>query len=175
MRNTTMKNVIKISVLSALLIGMTVDVSAQQQNRNQNKANADCQGQMMNRADRQGQNQQRMMTQLNLTDEQRAKVEEIHLNGQKGMIPLRNNIQEKNAQLRTLKMSNDYDEAAANALIEEIGELRTAMMAMRTGHQQQVREVLTEEQLIKFNAMVQRRGPGQRGQQMRNNRNCGSL
>lgn len=166
-----MKNIIKISVLSALLIGLTVDASAQQQNRMQNKANGDCQGQMMNRADRQGQNQQRMMAQLNLSEEQRAKIEQIHINGQKGMIPLRNNIQEKNAQLRSLKMSNEYDEEAANALIEEIGELRTAMMTMRTGHQQQVRQVLTEEQRVKFDTMIQRRGLNQRGQRMKNNGN----
>lgn len=169
-----MKNILKISVLSALLIGLTVDVFAQQQNRKmQNRANGDCQGQMMNRGDKQGQNQQRMMTQLNLTDEQRAKVEEIHLNGQKGMIPLRNNIQEKNAQLRTLRMSDDYDEAAVNALIDEIGELRTAMMAMRTGHQQQVRELLTEEQRIKFDSMQQMRGPKQQGQRMNKNNKRG--
>jgi Spy/CpxP family protein refolding chaperone len=169
-----MKNIIKFSVLSALLIGLTVDVSAQQQNRRmQNQAKGDCQGQMMNRADRQGQNQQRMMTQLNLTDEQRDKVEEIHLNGQKGMLPLRNNIQEKNAQLRTLRTSADYDEAAVNALIEEIGELRTAMMAMRTGHQQQIREILTEEQRIKFDTMQQMRGPKQQGQRMNKNNRRG--
>ncbi len=169
-----MKNILKISILSALLIGLTVDVSAQQQNRKmQNRANGDCQGQMMNRGDKQGQNQQRMMTQLNLTDEQRAKVEKIHLNGQKGMIPLRNNIQEKNAQLRTLRMSDDYDEAAVNALIEEIGELRTAMMAMRTGHQQQIREILTEEQRIKFDSMQQLRGPKQKGQRMNKNNRKG--
>lgn len=165
-----MKNILKISILSALLIGLTVDVSAQQQNRKmQNRANGDCQGQMMNRSNKQDQNQQRMMTQLNLTDEQRAKVEEIHLNGQKGMIPLRNNIQEKNAQLRTLRMSDDYDEAAVNALIEEIGELRTAMMAMRTGHQQQIREILTEEQRIKFDSMQQMRGTKQQSQRMNKN------
>jgi len=169
-----MKNILKISILSALLIGLTVDVSAQQQNRKmQNRANGDCQGQMMNRGDKQGQNQQRMMTQLNLTDEQRAKVEEIHLNGQKGMIPLRNNIQEKNAQLRTLRMSDDYDEAAVNALIEEIGELRTAMMAMRTGHQQQIREILTEEQRIKFDSMQQMRGTKQQSQRMNKNNRKG--
>jgi Spy/CpxP family protein refolding chaperone len=169
-----MKNIIKFSVLSALLIGLTVDVSAQQQNRRmQDQAKGDCQGQMMNRADRQGQNQQRMMTQLNLTDEQRDKVEEIHLNGQKGMLPLRNNIQEKNVQLRTLRTSADYDEAAVNALIEEIGELRTAMMAMRTGHQQQIREILTEEQRIKFDTMQQMRGPKQQGQRMNKNNRRG--
>lgn len=161
-----MKNIIKISVLSALLIGLTVDVSAQQNRRMQNQTKGDCQGQMMNRADRQGQNQQRMMNQLNLTDEQRVKVEEIHLNGQKGMIPLRNNIQEKNARLRTLRTSADYDEAEVNALIEEIGELRTAMMAMRTAHQQKIREILTEEQRIKFDTMQQMRGPKQQGQRM---------
>lgn len=165
-----MKIILKFFVLSALLIGLTVDVSAQQQNRRlQNQAKGDCQGQMMNRSERQGQNQQRMMTQLNLTDEQRSKVEEIHLNGQKGMIPLRNNIQEKNAQLRTLRTSADYDEAAVNALIEEIGELRTAMMAMRTGHQQQIREILTDEQRIKFDTMQQMRGPKQQGQRMNKN------
>ncbi|MFP8489235.1 Spy/CpxP family protein refolding chaperone [Gracilimonas sp. Q87] len=168
-----MKNILKISVLSALLIGLTVDVSAQQRNKMQKNANGDCQGQIMNRADRQGQNMQRMMTQLNLTDDQKAKVEEIHLNGQKGMIPLRNNMQKKNAKLRTLKMSDNYDEDAVNALIEEIGELRTAMMAMRTGHQQQIRKILTEEQRIKFDTMQQKRGPRQQGQRMNKNNRQG--
>lgn len=167
-----MKSILKISILSALLVGLTVDVSAQQQNRRaQNQAKGDCQGQMMNRTDRQGPNFERMMTRLNLTEQQRTQIEEIHLNGQKGMIPLRNNLQEKNAQLRTLKMSEEYDEAAVNTLIEEIGELRTAMMAMRTGHQQQIRNILNEEQRIKFDTMMQLRGPKQQGPRInRNNR-----
>jgi Spy/CpxP family protein refolding chaperone len=150
-----MKNIIKVSVLSTLLIVLTIDVSAQQRNKMQNRAKGDSQEQMMNRAERQGQNQHRMLAKLNLTDEQRAKVEEIHLKGQKGMIPLRNNIQEKNAQLRTLRMADDYDEDAVHALIEEIGKLKTAMMVMRTSHQQQIRELLTEEQRIKFDVHQQ--------------------
>ncbi|HET8864992.1 MAG TPA: Spy/CpxP family protein refolding chaperone [Gracilimonas sp.] len=161
-----MKNNIKVSVLTVLLIGLTVDVSAQQVNRMQDKAKGDQQGQMMNRADRQGQNHRHMMTQLNLTNEQKEKIGEIRLNGQKGMIPLRNNMQEKNAQLRTLKMSYDYDEAAVNALIEEIGELRTAMMTMRTARQQEVREVLDEGQRIKFDTMIQFLGAKQQGSRM---------
>ena len=110
---------------------------------------------MMNRGDRQDQNHQRMMIRLNLTEEQKTKIEEIHLNGQKAMIPLRHKIREKNAQLRRLKMSEEYDETAVNVLIEEIGELRTAMMVMRTAHMQQVRELLTPEQRIKFDAHQQ--------------------
>lgn len=145
-----MKHIIKVFVLSALLIGLTVDVSAQQRNNIQDKAKGNCQGQMMDRTDRQGSHQQRMITLLNLSDEQKAKVQEIHLNGQKGMIILRNKIQEKNAQLRTLRMSDDYDEAAVNALIQEIGEFRTAMMTMRTAHQQQIRDLLNDDQRLKF-------------------------
>ncbi|MFD2531964.1 Spy/CpxP family protein refolding chaperone [Gracilimonas halophila] len=150
-----MKNNIKVSVLSALLIVLTFDVSAQQRNKMQGQVKANCQEQMLNRTDRQGQNQQRMMSRLNLTSEQKAQVEEIHLNGQKGMIILRNKMQEKNALLRSLRMSEEYDETAVNVLIEEIGELRTAMMVMRTAHMQQVRELLTPEQRIKFDAHQQ--------------------
>jgi Spy/CpxP family protein refolding chaperone len=91
-----------------------------------------------------------MMKRLDLTDKQKEQVQEIHLNGQQAMLPIRNQLREEMARLRTLTTSENYDQDAVQKTIQTIADLRADMMLEQVSHHQEVRSVLTEEQRIKF-------------------------
>lgn len=147
-----MKTILKFSVLTALILTLSLSANAQQRANNSEKPRGDRQEQMKKmQADR----QQRMMSILDLSAEQRDQVKEVRLNNQKGMLPFRNAMQEKNAKLRTLTTADNYDEEAVKELISEIADLRSAMLTMQIAHRQQIRELLTEEQRIKFDTFRQ--------------------
>lgn len=92
----------------------------------------------------------------NLTDEQKEQIKAIRLNGQKEALPLRNELMEKKARLRTLTTSEDYNENSVNNTIDDISELEASLMKLRQNHRQEVREILTEEQRIVFDSASQR-------------------
>lgn len=148
-----MKSILKLSVLTALILGLSISTSAQQRSNDADRPRIDRQEQMKKmRANQQQHRPARMMMRLNLNEEQRKQIEEIRLSGQKEMLPLRNLLREKNARLRTLTTSDNYDENAVDQIVDEISEIRADMLSMRITHRQQIREILTEEQRIKFDA-----------------------
>ncbi len=73
------------------------------------------------------------------------------------MLPLRNQIREKNARLSTLTTSENYDKDKVNALVKEIGDLRTQMMMTKVEHRQEIRSLLNEEQQINFDLLRQKK------------------
>jgi len=93
-----------------------------------------------------------MMNLPDLTDEQRTQIRDIMLNTRKEMLPIQNELREKQAQLRTLTTGENIDMDAANTVIEEIGALRTEMMKNRIASRQEIRNLLTEEQRIIFDS-----------------------
>ena len=144
-----MKTLSRSVAFTALILALSFSATAQQRNNMGMRPNGKM-GQMQPCQAKQGTQHQRMMGMLNLTDDQQEQIQTIHLNGQKAMLPMRTQIQEKNAQLLTLTLSDDYDEADAKNLINEIADLHTAMLTMRISHQQQIRNLLTDEQRVKF-------------------------
>lgn len=87
-----------------------------------------------------------------LTEEQTEQMKELRVEHWKAVQPLRNQIGEKRARLRTLSTSDKVDMAGINRVIEDIGKMRTQMMKERARHRQDVRELLTEEQRVMFDA-----------------------
>lgn len=83
-----------------------------------------------------------------LTDQQKEQIQSIALNNHEAMIPLRNQMQEKRARLRTLSTGNTIDQEAADKVIEEIGSLRVAMMKHRFDTRMKIRTLLNEEQKV---------------------------
>lgn len=114
----------------------------------------------------------KMMALLDLTDEQSAKVEKLHQANQKASLAIRNQINEKEARLRTLTTGDDVNINAASKVVKEIGDLKTSLELLKLNTHNSVRELLTDEQKIKFDTMPKQQGVG-RGNQtngMRNNR-----
>lgn len=99
-----------------------------------------------------------MMNLPDLTDEQRTQIRNIMLNTRKEMLPIQNELREKQAQLRTLTTGENIDMEAANTVIEEIGALRTKMMKNRITSRQEIRNLLTEEQRIIFDSRTPMKG-----------------
>lgn len=148
-----MKSILRLSLLAALILGLSISTSAQQRSNDADRPRIDRQEQIKKmRANQQHHRPARMMMRLDLNEEQTKGIKEIRLSGQKEMLPYRNLLREKNARLRTLTTSDTYDQNAVDQIIDEISEIRAEMLSMRIAHRQQIREILTEEQRIKFDA-----------------------
>lgn len=163
-----MTTTIRSFTILLVLFAFTANVNAQQR---------------FNRADRPGFNQgqcaqmsgtqnapqhTRLMAMLDLTEEQEEGINTIHLNGQKEMLEQRTTLQQKRAELRTLSVGNNYDAAKVSQLANEIGSLQAQMITKRATHQQQIKQLLNEEQRIKFDNFHVNQG-----QRMGNKRNGG--
>jgi Spy/CpxP family protein refolding chaperone len=87
-----------------------------------------------------------------LTEKQKEQIKELRTEHLKAMLPLKNQLMEKRARLRTLSTSEKVDIREVNSVIEEIGTLKTKIMKEQAAHRQDVRTLLTEEQRLFFDA-----------------------
>jgi Spy/CpxP family protein refolding chaperone len=85
-----------------------------------------------------------------LTDEQKAKIEEIKLASGKESLQRQNKMSELEAQLTTALSQDKVDKNKVNNLIDEIGKLRTDSRKARVADHLKIRELLTEKQKIIF-------------------------
>lgn len=90
---------------------------------------------------------------LDLTDEQKEQIEEIRFETQKAVLPIQNELREKQAQLRTLTTGEDADFGKAQDVVREIGDLKTELQLIQLSTREEVRSLLTEEQRLKFDTM----------------------
>lgn len=86
----------------------------------------------------------------NLTPDQKSKLKTLRLNLKKESLPLRNQIREKEARLKTLETAPKSDLPAIHATLGEIHDLRLKMARLRASTKQEIRGLLTEEQRILF-------------------------
>jgi Spy/CpxP family protein refolding chaperone len=98
------------------------------------------------------------------TEEQQEAIKELRLETAKGMKPLRNKLNEMEARQKTLSTADDVDLKAIYKNIEEIGEVKTEIAKIQAKERQDVRKLLTEEQLLSFDGS---RGQGMRGEMRR--------
>ncbi len=82
----------------------------------------------------------------NLTPEQSAKLTELRQQHDKEIIPLRNELTAKHAELRNLWVQGNPDEAAIKAKQQEINELRNQLQDKMTEYRLEVGKILTPEQ-----------------------------
>jgi len=87
-----------------------------------------------------------------LTEEQRDKIRQADLEHMKKMTPLRNQAREKMARLQTVLATTPFDGQAADQTAEELGRIRTGMLKETIRHDRAVRELLTPEQQVIFDA-----------------------
>jgi len=91
-----------------------------------------------------------MMDQLNLTDDQKSKIDEIKLASGKNSLQRQNKINELEAQLTSAITQDKVDKSKVNSLIDEIGKLRTENRKARMDDHLKIRELLTDNQRIIF-------------------------
>ena len=115
-----------------------------------------------------------------LTEDQKGKMEKLHLNMMKEALPVRNQLNENRAKYKTLSTGDNVDLKAINMLIDENAKLQADLKKKAAANHQEVRELLTDDQRIVFDSRAGgrqgfRRGmkqgePGQmgrRGRQLR--------
>jgi Spy/CpxP family protein refolding chaperone len=134
-----------ITVLAILLICIVPVAKAQQVQHDINK----------------GQNKrvQGGLNALNLSDDQKAKIQKLTVPHLKEMKDLKNQLVEKRAHLNTLRETDNPDMNALNKTIDEISGLSGTMMKKGMAHQQEVRKLLTDEQRLRYDAMQNNKGP----------------
>jgi len=85
-----------------------------------------------------------------LTEEQQKAAQAIRLETASQLKPLRDELRELTARQRTLTTAKDADLDAINAHIEKMAAKRVEMAKIMASQKQQIRSLLTDEQLLRF-------------------------
>lgn len=107
-----------------------------------------------------------MFAGLELTDAQKEQIEKFQTEHTKKVLPLRNELGELRAELRTLSTVDKVNMNDINKKIDEIGKVQTELMKERAAHRQQIRSLLTDEQRVKFDSHFGRGLMGRGGMRM---------
>jgi len=150
--NTKIK--IKGTLLALLFIGLTLEAMAQPM----------CGRQRINQNyERPGTGKMMCENLPDLTDEQAAQLKTIRTEHLKQLAPMQSKVQILKAELRDLEIAENYDQKAVAEKLDALYEAKKKMAMQRFEHHNQVRGVLTDEQLAVFNMQGMRQGRGQYG------------
>lgn len=95
----------------------------------------------------------RMMEKLNLTDDQKDKIEQLKLKHQEEMIDLRADMQKKRLAVKELRQKGNYSRSDFLNLVNDLSASRSKIAAARANHRMDVYELLTDQQKQTFNRM----------------------
>ena len=87
-----------------------------------------------------------MMDKLNLTDEQKTKIEDARISHQKQMIDLRANLEKKLLVLKELRMKDNLDRNAVIAAVKDINQAKDDIAIARANNLMDIYEILTPAQ-----------------------------
>ncbi len=140
------------SLTLALLAIFAMTTVAQAQNPERNKRSPEQRKEMLQRGER--------MARVNkfFTEEQQAQLKTIRLETAKEVKPLRNELRELEARQQTLTTADKADLKAIYANINKMSEVKAQIQKTMANQHQQIRSLLSEEQLLKFDAMKGRMG-----------------
>lgn len=157
-----MTQIIKKTGLLASIVLISITLSAQRQGDGQGAAMR--KGNFEHKQQYKQHNQgERLAIILDLTDEQKTKFEALRFDHQKKMLPLTNDLGEKQAKMKTLQTADKVDMTAINKLIDEMSVTKAKMEKNKAAMHQDMRKVLTEEQRVKFDMHAKRTGRKGRG------------
>lgn len=92
------------------------------------------------------------MQMLNLTEEQQEKITQLRTTHLNEVTPLRNELNEKRARLRTLQSVAKPNQKDMDKVIDEMASIRAKIQKKSTAHRVAVQALLTDEQRAVFNA-----------------------
>jgi Spy/CpxP family protein refolding chaperone len=99
----------------------------------------------------------------NLTPDQKTKIKSLKVKFIKEVTPLKNEIAEKRAHLKTLGSVDKPDINAINKTIDELSMLTSRMMKQAASHRIEVSSLLTDEQKVFFNSHQDKIKKGEKG------------
>ena len=91
---------------------------------------------------------------LNLDDDQKAKIEKLRLEHQKEMLALRTETAGLRDKLKLLITADKFDQKAVNDLSDKIAKTHEKRANMMAKHLRSVRDILNDEQKVKFDQHV---------------------
>lgn len=94
----------------------------------------------------------------NLTPDQEAKIQTLHTAQLEQRTKFRNQMDELRARKQTLMTEKNPDMNAVNTVIDQMTDLRGEMAKQAVNHRQEIRNLLTDEQRVQFDARTQQ-GP----------------
>ncbi len=100
-----------------------------------------------------GNRKERLQQRLDLSEAQWEKIDSIHLKVSKSTLPVLSKIKVMKAELDQLMTAENTNRNQIIKKIEEISNLKSDLVVMRSLRRQDVRDVLTEDQRIKFDQM----------------------
>ncbi len=95
----------------------------------------------------------RMFEKLNLTDDQKDKIEQLRLKNQEEMIDLRADMQKKRLAVKELQQKGNYSRSDYLNLVNDLNASRDKIALARANHRMDVYEILTDQQKEIFNHM----------------------
>ncbi len=95
----------------------------------------------------------------NLSDEQKEQIKQLRVEQMKKTLPVRNELNEKRARLRTLTTGDNININDAGKVLAEIEELKTEQAKQNVRIGVEIRKILNDEQRVMFDA---HRGMGKR-------------
>ncbi len=101
----------------------------------------------------QGQPGLQMFKGLNLTDEQRSKIEDLHLEMQKKMISMQGDLQKLEKDFRLMVIDEKVSDSQLQHQLQKIHDLKLKMELERAKNHRKVRSLLTDDQKKKFDSM----------------------
>lgn len=108
-----------------------------------------------------------------ITEEQKTKMQDLRLIQMRERQTNQNQLREKRAHLISLQSAEKADMNVINKTIDEITTLQNAQWKKRAAHKQAVRNVLTDEQKVYYDAQSGRKGYGRRNGNCNNGRRQG--
>ncbi len=85
-----------------------------------------------------------------LTSEQESKLKKMHIAFQKDMLPLKNELGEKKARLKTVSTGDNVKMNEVYAVLENISAIKLNLAKKQASHRQEVRQQLNEDQQVWF-------------------------
>lgn len=95
------------------------------------------------------------------TEEQKESIKVLRLEAAKKVKPLKNELRELTAHQKTLTTAENADLKAINKNIDKMSDVKAELAKIQAAQHQQVRSLLSEEQLLKFDSMKSRRDHNQ--------------
>lgn len=108
-----------------------------------------------------------------LNEDQKEKAKELRLVTAKKVKPLKNELNELQARQRTLTTADQADMKAINSNIDKMSTIKAEIQKIKAAQHQEFRAMLSEEQLLKFDVMKEKRGNKDRKPGMRDGRQGG--
>ncbi|NIR48438.1 MAG: periplasmic heavy metal sensor [candidate division Zixibacteria bacterium] len=96
----------------------------------------------------------RMVQMLDLTDAQQSKFQDLRLDLEKEIAPLRSKMHNLHSELRMQMAAEKFDQGKVDNILEDMEDLRTQIHSKRIQHHRAIRDMLTPEQQKKFDLHV---------------------